>query len=346
MQNPLASTLEQSSAVALARLYVLTRDAYLSAPAVTTGKLAALDELRRVAGRSICAAGSAPGGSGGGSGVASADRAAILEIAAEIENVRGVRLVELLRAAMHEVTGVLDADARALALLEVLLSTTPPTGFGWAASPVHLACDAAGYLAPELSTLALHRLAKAHRARRRLLTTGARFGLSARALIEDPTGPETAVADMLGEVLGVGESSARCAAILLIDGGSIDTGRGIAGGAVLDTLRGFHGPDAFVGTALGRVHPTALVHELASLECALKVRPGLKSAVAGTLEALREDLASTQGRSGPEALRLRASRRAVELAVVRMGAGERGRLGALTSRRHLPRPGSVAPATG
>lgn len=318
MLNPLASTVEQTSAVALARLYVLTRDAYLSPPAVTTGKLAALDDLRRVA------AGSAP----------------------DIDGVRGVRLVEILRASMHDLTGVLDADARALALLEVLVGTTPPTGFGWAASPIHLACDAAGYLAPELSSMAIHRLAKAHRAARRLLSTGARFGLSARALVEDPTGPETAVADMLGEVLGLADASARCAAILLIDGGSIDTGRGLAGGTILDPLRGFYGPDAYVGTALGRVHPTALVHELASLECALKVRPGLKPGVGGALEALREDLSSAQGRTAEEMLRLRASRRAVELAVVRMGAGERGRLGTLASRRHLPRPGYVAPATG
>lgn len=318
MPNPLASTVEQTSAVALARLYVLTRDAYLSPPAVTTGKLAALDELRRVTGRTT------PG----------------------LESVRGVRLVELLRVAMHDATGVLDADTRAVALLEVLLGTTPPNGFGWAASPVHLACDAAGYLAPELSSLAIHRLAKTHRASRRLLTTGARFGLSARALVEDPTGPEAAVADMLGEVLGLGHAGARCAAILLIDGGSIDSGRGLAGGTILDPLRGFHGPDAFVGTALGRVHPTALVHELASLECTLRLRPALKPVVAAAVEALREDLASAQGRTGDEMLRLRASRRAVELAVVRMGAGERGRLGALASRRHLPRPGHVVPAAG
>ncbi|MDO5711237.1 MAG: hypothetical protein Q4P32_05805 [Micrococcales bacterium] len=316
------------TAARLTRLYVLTRDAYLSPPVITTGKLAALAELRRAA--------SGPAGRAMGE----------VGLPAEIGSVPGVRLVELLRVAMSDLTSRMGSDARAVALLDVLVGTTPPGGFGWSASPIHLTCDAAGYLAPEVSTLQIHRLAKAHRASRRLLTTGARFGLSSRALLADPTGPETAVADMLSEVLGMGIATARCAAIVLIDGGSIDSGSGLAGGMVLDPLRGFHGPDAFVGTALGRAHPMALMHELAGLECVLRLRPTLKTVVAGAMEALREDLATAQARTAEEALRMRASRRAVELALVRMGTNQRGPLGAFTARRHQTRPGYVTPTPG
>ncbi len=331
MDSPLASTPEEADAARLARLYVLTRDAYLSAPAVTTDKLTALDELRRWASRPVLQA---------------AREAAVQAGISQVDDVRGVRLVEFIRVTMHDLTRRMNAERRAFAVVDVLVSTMPPTGFGWAASPVHLACEAAAYLAPELSSLQIHRIAKTHRASRRFLAAGARIGLPARALIEDPTGPEVAVAEMLAEVLGLGPAPARCAAIALIDGGSLPSRHGLCGGAILEPLSGFNYSDAFVGTALARAHPAALVHELASLECALKARPSAKPMTAAALEALREDLAAAQASSADEHVRLRAARRAVELAVLRMGAGERGRLSALATRRHLPRPGHVAPTTG
>lgn len=270
----------------------------------------------------------------------------------------GVRLVEWLREFMHESATAMTAPDAALALLDVMTDAVPvrhaatspaartPDAPDWSADPQALVIDAGGYLAPDLSIASIHRLARLHRTSRRFLTAGSRLGLPARALSGAAEGPEDAVADMIGSVLGLRPESARAAAATLLDVGALDTTPGIAGGVVFDRLSGFTGPEAFVGTRLARRAPADLIHHLATVECALRVRPGLKPAVAAALAALHEDVCSLLPADEIEAARLRAARRAVELSVLRLGAGERSRLGTIAAR-HLPRPrGWTEPAHG
>lgn len=259
----------------------------------------------------------------------------------------GVRLVEWLRQRMHESSAALGPQESALTLLDVMVSTAPPrhesryggcgavTPYDWSVDPVALYIDAAGYVAPQLATGSIQRLARLHRQSRRFLTTGSRLAINGRAL-GDCAGPEDAVADMLESVLGVNCATARAAACVALDGGSLDQVGGLAGGALFVPLSGFGGPEAFVGTRLCHTAPAALVHHLASLECALRVRPGSAQPVGDSLEALREDIATMVPVDADMAARLRAGRRAVELTAVRCAAGaERGRRGARVALRHL-----------
>lgn len=259
----------------------------------------------------------------------------------------GVRLVEWLRQRMHESSAALGPQESALTLLDVMVSTAPPrhesryggcgavTPYDWSVDPVSLFVDAGGYVAPQLATGSIQRLARLHRQSRRFLTTGSRLAINGRAL-GDCAGPEDAIADMLESVLGVNCATARAAACVALDGGSLDRSGGLAGGALFVPLSGFGGPEAFVGTRLSHTAPSALVHHLASLECALRVRPGSAQPVGDALEALREDIAAMVPVDPDMAARLRAGRRAVELTAVRCAAGaERGRRGARVARRRL-----------
>lgn len=269
----------------------------------------------------------------------------------------GVRLVEWLREFMHESSTGMSAPESALALLDVMTDAVPPRhaatspaartpdALEWSTDPQALLMDAGGYLAPQVSIAMLNRLTRLHRTSRRFLAAGSRLGLPARAMTGATDGPEDAIADMIGSVLGLRPESARAAAVTLLDDGSLDPTPGIAGGVIFDRLGGFTGPEAFVGTRLARRAPADLIYHLATVECALRLRPGLKPSVSAALAALHEDVCALAAADDVEAARVRAGRRAVELSVLRLGAGERGRIGTIAG--HLPRPrGWIEPAHG
>lgn len=376
MTNPLAPTPDQAVAVRATRLYTLIRDAYLALPQITRRKLDALVDLQLATTRptaacthiatggglggpvgapgptGACGCGSAHTSETGTSGVpvcevrVPAPPAQLADGVAPGE-LGGVRLVEWLRQRMHESSAALGPQESALTLLDVMVSTAPPrhesryggcgavTPYDWSVDPVALYIDAAGYVAPQLATGSIQRLARLHRQSRRFLTTGSRLAINGRAL-GDCAGPEDAVADMLESVLGVNGATARAAACVALDGGSLDQSGALAGGALFVPLSGFGGPEAFVGTRLCHTAPAALVHHLASVECAVRVRPGLAQPVGESLESLREDITAMVAVDADMAARLRAGRRAVELTAVRCAAGaERGRRGARVALRHL-----------
>lgn len=324
--NPLGSSARLRSTVRAARLYVLVRDAYLATPAITLRKLAALEELRRGT-TDNCDAPPQP------------DDCSPAELS-------GVRLVEWLRDVMHERARELGPADAALAMLDVMTSTAPPRqgacaptggaadGLDWSADPLALFLDAGGYLAPHLPVTTLTRLYRGHRQTRRLLAGASRLGLAPRAVDAAP-GPEDAVADMVVAVLGLSPAAARASAVLLLDGSSLDADSGLAGSVLFDRLDGFAGPDAFVGTTLARTSPVSLVHHLASLETAVRLLPSSRETVAGVLDAVREDVATTRARDEAEGARLRAGRRALDFAALRLG--ERSVMGSF-SPGLLPRP--------
>ncbi len=339
LTNPLASNPDLATAVGATRLYVLVRDAYLSAPRVTADKLAALEGLR---GAVTMPTRSCGGPCAGLRGCPAVDEPGCA--------LTGVRLVEWLRTSMHESSRVLGPQDSAMALLDVLVSARPPrpvstssaahTGDSpdWSAEPLTLLADAGAYAAAHVPVSSLHRLTRLHRAARRFLVAGSRIALPSRALHCHVDGPLDAVADMLGAVLGVCPPTARGTAAVLLDGRPITPALGLAGGIVFDRLTGatdFAGRDAFVGTALARVTPVGLIHHLASLECALRIRPTLRTPLAAALDALREDIAMADARDETQTSHLRAGRRAVELCVLRLGTSEPGRIAGLAMRRHL-----------
>lgn len=378
--NPLASSPQLSAAIRATRLYVLVRDAYLATPSITLRKLAALDELRATvtaqaathpnpsaeAARPVEAPAPVEH-------VAPVEQVAQVEQGAQVEQVaqveqatpadhrhqpdppealRGVRLVEWLRDTMHEASGQLGPADAAMALLEVMTSTAPPRlsacaptggaadGLDWSADPLALFLDAAGYLAPHLPVTTVTRMYRGHRQSRRLLAGASRLSFSPRGLV-DAVGPQDAVADMMVAVLGISPPAAQAAAVLLLDGTPPERA-GLAGAAIFDRLDGFAGPEAFVGTALGRSNPGSLSHHLATLESATRLRPAVRPRIAIGLEALREDLHAIRPVDEAEAARVRAARRCVEFAALRML--DRQSFGLFAASR-MPRPRPWLPAT-
>lgn len=316
--NLLAGEAKALSATHAARLYVLTRDAYLSPPAVTRAKLTALDDLRRVVTDSGIPDGDLPG-------------------IAEVTAVSGVRLMERLRLALRTFHVELDARTRHLVLVDVLTSTWPPTGAGPASDLTLLVADAGTYLAPEVTIPQIHRMVRQHRATARLLSASARRGRINRHLGPDDDGPVGAVRDMVAEVLGLCPPAATCASIVLLGGGSLEGGRhGLAGGAILETMHAGPGDAGgracMVGTALARIDPDALVHELAVLDTVTTLHRDLRAPVRELLAGLLDDIDAATATGAPgtaaaaeESARLQMSRRAVALEIRRLGATPRPR---------------------
>lgn len=275
--NTLCARQTTQTWVQAGRLYLLTRDAYLSAPAQTRTKLRALEDLRGTVGTALSFEG----------------------LPIDLTTVTGVRLVETLRTGLVRATRTTIRQERELALIEILTSTVPP-GAAWATPLEGLAADLAALLLPETTPAKAAQLVRRHRATTRSLTALAR-SRRPEAPVDTPV---DVVAGMLSDVYGLARPAALCAALSALD--VTDDGRlvedrglrthrnhtGLAGGALFDPLRGTGGPvvHRYVGSALAVISPEAFAHELAAIDLVLRHRPDLAGPIDGHLLDLRDDL--------------------------------------------------------
>ena len=306
--NPLASGATILAASRAARLYVLTRDAYLASPAQTRSKLEALEELRRVT------TAGAPG---------------------DAARVGGVRLVEMLRVTMHTLAAGTDEGARRLALLDVLTATRPAGAGGWTADPRLFLVDAGRHLLPEVEGAQLARLVRRHRTTGVLLQRVSGSRMTGRPHLDEPDPAVAAVADMIAGVLGLTPSAALAQAVLTVQGPGLDETRGgVAGGLVLDPTDDENG--GMLGTDLALQSVRALADQLAGLDTVAAFRPDLRQPLAARVRDLREDLVAREPLDDRDAARLGAGRRVVEYTARRLDPSPWSWLARRPARRFTP----------
>lgn len=279
--HPLTAGPVSTTLVEVGRLYVLTRDAYLSTPALTLAKLASLTELRADVARHLADSGTAN----------------------ELDRLSGVRLVEALRRTLRRLSQSLTRHERLLVLVDILTTSGPSTGSGWAGSPTGPGLDLAAQIVPELAPARLEALLR----RRRSLLRSLRSG-SARPGVRESGGEAAWLADTLAEVLGLDTSAAAVAALRALSGDETTTTpirRGFAGGELFDRLEGVPagGPRVFVGGALADAFPQAFIHHLATVEVVAHLREDLRDPLTGRLALLRSDLLSDPDRPVPDSVR-------------------------------------------
>lgn len=289
--NPLTTRPEGAALAEVGRLYLLTRDAYLSAPDEATRKLDALEDLRRIA----------------------ADHLAAIGTPVDLGATSGVRLVERLRIALRRLARGMSRHERALVLLEILTVSAPPCGGQWAASRSSLGADLAGHIAPEVPPGTIDAQLRHHRAVfRTLYSSGARGATFADEVGAAP-GELGWVSETYAEVFGLHEAQAAVAAVRTLDARGDGAGRGgpgraglppveiahgIVGGALFEPVDGpaVTGPRAFVGGVLADAFPLAFLHHLATLDVVAHARPDLRAPIHARLGALRGDLVADPDR--------------------------------------------------
>lgn len=313
--NPLAATPDESALVRAIRLHMLTRDAYLSPSGTSCHKLVTVADLARVA--------------------ALTDLDALLPPSRAL---LGVRLVTALRESMAALAHPLAAPACGLALLDAVTSTREPAT-GWSRSPAYFAADAAVHAGIDATPSRINQLQRHHRAARSHLAGVARAGRSAVTL----PGPLAAVAEMIGEVHALAPAHALAAGAVSLAGGVMPPSLPSAG-VIFDRMPTPREPalNRYVGTAVARVTPEALIHHLATLDVACLVHPGLRSLVGERLAALAHDLSDSPASSDAEQARMEASRRAVESLRRRLGGRAWLRWAAHSAERRLGRAGNSA----